>query len=65
MSLLKTYIKIVYCIKCNNYRKFKNPKLYTYNEKLVLSIICNKYGNNNDRIFKEEKSIEILKKFLG
>ena len=28
---------------------------------LVLSITCSKYGNENEKIFKEEESIEILK----
>ena len=27
----------------------------------VLSIICSYYGNKNEKIFKEEKSTEILK----
>ena len=28
---------------------------------LVLSIICSKYKNEDEKIFKEEESIEILK----
>ena len=28
---------------------------------LVLSIICDKCGSNDEKIFKEEESIEILK----
>ena len=43
-------------------RKFKNPKAsYTFNEALVLSIICDKCGSNDDKIFTIEESIEILK----
>ena len=49
-----------YCNKCNKYRKLKNPKIYVFNETLVVSIICGKCGNNNDTIFKIEESIEIL-----
>ena len=54
----------IYCIMCNKYEKFKNPKIsYIFNETLVLSIIYSKFDNNNDRIFKQEESIEALKKF--
>ena len=49
-------------IKCTKYRKLKNPKvLHFFNEALVLSIICGKYGSNNYTIFKKEESIEKLK----
>ena len=34
---------------------------YIYKKTLVLSIICSKYKNEDEKIFKEEKSIEILK----
>ena len=29
--------------------------------RLVLSVICSKYKNEDKKIFKEEKSVEILK----
>ena len=42
------------------YRKLKNRN-HTFSKKtLVLSIICNKYGSKNGKIFKEE-SLEISK----
>ena len=42
--------------------EFENPKISCiFNKTLVLSITCSKCGNNNDRIFKEEESIDILK----
>ena len=34
---------------------------YIYDKALVLFIICDKCGSNNERIFKEEELIEILK----
>ena len=38
------------------------PKIsYIFDKTLVLSIIGSKCDNNNERIFKEEESIEILK----
>ena len=52
----------VYFVICGKYRKFKNPKiLYIFEETLFLSIICSKCGNDNEKIFIEEESIEILK----
>ena len=39
------------CFKCNNYKKFKNPKVsYIFNN-----------SRNGIKIFKKEQSIEILK----
>ena len=44
------------------YRKFKTPKiLYLLEKTLVLSIICSKCKNEDEELFKEEKSIKILK----
>ena len=43
------------------YNKFKNPKiLYTFEKTLVISIICIKCGNEDEKIFQEE-STEIPK----
>ena len=40
----------------------KNLKYYTFNKKtLVLCRICSKCKNKEEKIFKEEESIEILK----
>ena len=36
---------------------------HTFLKKTVLSVICSKCKNEDENIFKEEKSIEILKKF--
>ena len=38
--------------------------LYIFDKTLVLSIICGKCGIDNDRIFKEEESREIIYKNL-
>ena len=48
-------MKKIYCIKCNKYRKFKNPKI-----SYISDIICDKCGSNDEKLFKEEKSIQIL-----
>ena len=49
----------IYCIVCDKYTTFKNPKKsYIFNKILGLSIFCSKYGNE---IFKKEESVEILK----
>ena len=55
-------MKKLYCAICGKYRKSKNPKiLYIFGKTLVLSIICSKCKNEDEKIFKEEESIEILK----
>ena len=48
-------MKKIYCVICGKYSKFKY-------QTLVFSIICSKCKNEEDeKIFKEEESIEILK----
>ena len=57
-------IKKLCCVICGKYKKFKNPKIsYIVEKTLVLSIICSKCKNEDEKIFREEKSIEILKSF--
>ena len=52
----------LYCDICGKYRKFKNSEIsYILEKTLVFSIICSKCKNENEKIFKEEKSIEIIK----
>ena len=48
----------IYCIKCNKYRTFIHTFFY---KTLVFFII--KCGSNDEKIFKEKESIEILKIF--
>ena len=55
-------MKKIYCVICDNYRKFDIPKIsYILEKTLVLSIICSKCKSENEKIFKEEESSEILK----
>ena len=55
-------MKNVYCIKCNKYIKLKNPKtLCIFHEILILPIIFDKCNNDDEKIFKEQESIQILK----
>ena len=51
-------MKKIYCIKCNKYRKIKDPKISCT---LVLSIIYHMCGSIDKKIFKEIKTIEVLK----
>ena len=54
----------IYCSKRKNYKEFikpKNIKISYICDKSFLSIICNKCGSKNEKIFKEEESIEISK----
>ena len=56
-------MKKLYCIICGKQRKFENPKRYIFEKTLVLSIICSKCKNEDEKIFKEEELIKILKIF--
>ena len=54
-------MKNLYCIICGKYRKFEKSKIsYLLEKILVLSIICRKCKNGDEKILKEEESIEIL-----
>ena len=47
---------------CGKYRKFEESKIsHLLKKTLVLSIICIKCKNKDDKLFKGEESIEILK----
>ena len=53
--------KALYCVTCGKYRKFEKPKIsYILEKTLVLSIICSKCKNKDDKILKKKKSIAIL-----
>ena len=53
-------MKRLYCVICGKYRKFEKPKISFILEKvLVLSIICSKCKNEDEKLFKEEESSEI------
>ena len=55
-------MKQIYCVICGKYRKFRKPKIsYIFEKTLVLSIICGKCKNEDEKIFKEKESVEILK----
>ena len=55
-------MKKLYCVICCKYRKFEKPKTsYLLEKTLVLSIICTKCKNEDEKYFKEEESIEMLK----
>ena len=55
-------MKKLYCVICASYRKFEKPKIsYLLEKTLVLSIICSKCKNEEEKIFKEKEPIEILK----
>ena len=44
-------------------KNFKNLKYHTFSKKVVFSIICSKCKNEDEKIFKEEESIEKLNFF--
>ena len=54
-------MKNLYCIICCKYRKFEKAKIsYLLEKTLVLSIICSECKNKDEKLFKEEESIEVL-----
>ena len=55
-------MKKLYRVIFGKYTKFEKPKISYFLEKtLVLYIIYSKCKNEDEKIFKEEDSIEILK----
>ena len=59
-------MKKLYCFVYGMYRKFKKPKISYFLEKtlaLLFIITCSKYKNEDEKSFKEEESIKILKAF--
>ena len=45
-------LKKTYCVECNKFRKFANPKKsHTFDKTLIRSGKC---YNNNDSVFKDE-----------
>ena len=58
----KVRIKETNLINYKKYKEFKKPKiLYTCYKTLLLSSICNKCGSEDEKLYIEEESIEILK----
>ena len=54
-------MKKLYCLICGTYRKFEKSKLsYLLKKILVLSIFFSKSKNEDERLFKEDISVEIL-----
>ena len=52
----------MYCVICGTYRKFEKLKIsYLLEKTLVVSFICSKCKNEDEKLFKEKESIEILK----
>ena len=55
-------MKKLYCVICSKYRIFEKPKISYLLEKILrLSIICSRCKNEDEKLFKEQKSFEILK----
>ena len=53
-------MKKLYCVISGNYRKSEKPTIsHLWEKTLVLSIICSKCKNEDEKLFKEEELIEI------
>ena len=54
-------MKILYCDIWSKCRKSEKPNIsYIIGKTFALSVICSKCRNEDEKIFKEEKPIEIL-----
>ena len=54
LKYFKVKMKRIYCIKCDKYRKFKNPKISCiFDKTVVLYIVWDKCGNNDEKRYKE------------
>ena len=52
----------LYCIIWAEYKIFEKPKIsYIFEKTLVLSVVCSKCKNDDEKKFKKEESIEISK----
>ena len=52
----------IYCTNCTIYKEFQKTKIsYIRDKKLLHFSICNTCGSEDEKIFKEDESIEILK----
>ena len=52
----------IFCIKCKKYKKFIKPNTsYICYNTLLLSSICSKCGSEDEKVFMEKESVEILK----
>ena len=59
--LTKKMEKLYCCFTCRGYRKFEKLKTWYLLEKIfALSVICSKWKNEDEKIFEEKDSIEIL-----
>ena len=55
-------MKKLFCVICGNSIKLEKPKTsYLLEKTLVLSISCSKCKNEDEKLFKKEESMEILK----
>ena len=54
-------MKKLYSIICGKYRKFEKPNIsYILEKILILSIICSKCKNEDEKIFKEQNQLRYI-----
>ena len=51
-------MKQIYCVICGKYRKFRKPKIsYIFEKTLVLSMICDKGKNEDEKYLKKKNQL--------
>ena len=58
-------MKKLYCVICSKYRKLEKLKISYLLEKIFLSVLLSKSKNEDEKIYKQEESINEILKILG
>ena len=58
-------MKKLHCVICSKYRKLEKLKISYLLEKRFLSILLSKSKNEDEKIYKQEESVNEILKILG
>ena len=58
-------MKKLYCVICSKYRKLEKLKISYLLEKIFLSVLLSKSKNEDEKIYKQEESVNEILKILG
>ena len=58
-------MKKLHCVICSKYRKLEKLKISYLLEKIFLSILLSKSKNEDEKIYKQEESVNEILKILG
>ena len=58
-------MKKLYCVICSKHRKLEKLKISYLLEKIFLSVLLSKSKNEDEKIYKQEESVNEILKILG